>query len=61
MRQCVLRKHNRYQVAWIPAQFAVKGRYVRLKDDDGWKVETVGMYQKEVNGQRGYFAGGVGR
>ena len=40
MRQCRLRKYNRYQIAWIPAKFAVKGKYIRLHDDDGWLVES---------------------
>ena len=61
MRQCVLRKHNRYQVAWIPSKFAVVGLYIRLVDDDGWLVQAVGVYQKTVEDRHGYFAGGVWR
>lgn len=61
MRQCVLRKRNKYQVAWIPIKFAVVGKYIKLLDDDGWRVETIGMYQDNVESQHGYFAGGVGR
>lgn len=61
MRQCVLRKANRYQVAWIPARFAVRGKYLKILDEDGWHVEAVGIFQKEVHEQRSYFAGGVAR
>lgn len=61
MRQCVLKKFNRYQTAWIPAKFAVCGAYLKILDEDGWRVESVGIFQKEVHGQRGYFAGGVWR
>ncbi len=61
MRQCVLRKGNRYRVAWIPSHFAVMGHYLKLKDEDGWQVELVGIFQSVVREQRGYFAGGVSR
>lgn len=47
--------------AWIPVKFAVKGKTLRLVDDDGWKVIAVGAYLDHVEGQRGYFAGGVWR
>lgn len=61
MRQCVLRNKNRWQVAWIPSEFARKGKYLKLREEDGWCVEMVGTYQKVVQERRGYFAGGVGR
>jgi hypothetical protein len=47
--------------AWIPVRFAVKGKTLRLIDDDGWRVIEVGSYLDKVEGQRGYFAGGVWR
>lgn len=40
-RQAILRKGRRFRVAWIPAQLAVVGRFLRLHNDDGWKVEEV--------------------
>ena len=61
MRQCKLRKGNVYQTAWIPVKFAVKGKILRLIGDDGWLVLEVGAYLDNVEGQRGYFAGGVWR
>ena len=30
------------QVAWIPEKFAVEGKFLRIGDSNGWKVETVG-------------------
>jgi len=54
-RQCFLR-HNleqgiQFQTTWIPEQFAVKGKTLKLKDDngiwvDGWVVDRV--YQRDV-------------
>jgi hypothetical protein len=38
MKQCVLRKGTREQQAYIPAQFAVEGNFVRVKGEDGWEV-----------------------
>lgn len=61
MRQCILRRGNVYQVAWIPLKFAIAGKYVRIHDVDGWLVQAIGIYQEHVEGQHGYFAGGVGR
>jgi len=51
MRQCTLEKRAEYgrrvTVSWIPERFAKKGRYVKLKSEDGgwtdgWKVTLVG-------------------
>ena len=30
------------QVAWIPEEFAIIGKYIKIKDQDGWRVKTVG-------------------
>ena len=36
------------QIAWIPEQFATQGRYVRIRDNDGWRVQAVyGRLEKE--------------
>jgi hypothetical protein len=59
VRQCVLRKGNLEKIAWIPARFAVQGKFLRLLDDDGWQVELVGTYQESVETPHGYFAGGI--
>jgi len=40
-RQCKLQKGITFQYSWIPEKFAKVGNYVRLKDDDGWKVVEV--------------------
>jgi hypothetical protein len=44
--QCLLNRLGAQQTSWIPTKFAVQGRYVKLKDDDGewtdgWRVERV--------------------
>ena len=43
--QCCLAKKQtnsvRVQTAWIPEKFAIKGKYLRLKEDDGWLVTAV--------------------
>ena len=44
--QCILRKGDLIQTAWLPEKFANVNRYVELKTDDGfdngWKVVAVG-------------------
>ena len=40
-KQCKMTKGTLCQTAWIPSKFAVVGKYLRIKDDDGWKVEEV--------------------
>lgn len=60
MKQCILSRGNRRTVAWLPVQFAVRGKYLRLQESDGWRVDTVfSLYLEKVDIPRGYFAGGV--
>ncbi len=45
--QCSLIKNNTHQKAWIPKKFAVKDKYIKLKQEDdtwedGWCVLSVG-------------------
>ena len=40
-KQCTMRKKNTIDVAWIPEKFAIVGKYLRIGDDNGWKVEIV--------------------
>ena len=43
-RQCRLQRGSSTQVSWIPAQFAIRGRVLRLRErgndswSDGWRV-----------------------
>ena len=37
-KQCLLRKGDTSYMAWIPEKFAKKGKYVRLRGDNGWEV-----------------------
>ena len=48
--QCKLKKGDTYQVSWIPEKYAKVGKYLKLKDDDGWEVIEVGTKKnsKEV-------------
>lgn len=45
-RQCELSKGPSREVAWIPEQFAVAGKVLRIGDDDGWRVEAAGAVRK---------------
>lgn len=40
--QCRLRRGKVEQLAWIPSQFAVKNKSLRIKGEDGWRVIGVG-------------------
>ena len=50
--QCLLNKEGQYEVAWIPQQFAVKSKVLKIKDrktgiyENGWIV--VETYAKET-------------
>lgn len=59
-RQCVLVKpngksSNKTIISWIPEEYAVINKYVKLKNDgiweDGWKVTEVGSRKlsKDIN------------
>jgi hypothetical protein len=39
--QCKLRKKNIFQYAWIPSEFAVLKKVLKIKNDNGWVVEEV--------------------
>ena len=59
MRQCLLQRKNHFQVAWIPAHFAINGKWLRLFDEDGWRVVRVGAFQEHIELPHGYLSGGV--
>jgi len=40
--QCIMEKGNLQQTSWVPEKFAKMDKFLRLKDDDGWKVISVG-------------------
>jgi hypothetical protein len=42
--QCRLRRGNTFQTAWIPSIFAVRGKYLRIRNVDGWRVIGVGKF-----------------
>jgi hypothetical protein len=46
-RQCELRKGTKRMTSWIPERFATQGKYLRLGDDDGWKVIAVHASEPE--------------
>jgi hypothetical protein len=39
--QCLLKKGEEMQVAWIPSRFAYLGKTVVLKDKSKWKIEEI--------------------
>jgi hypothetical protein len=47
-RQCKIQKQNSYQTSYLPEKFAVKGKMVKLRDndvwDDGWQVIEVSSF-----------------
>jgi hypothetical protein len=56
-RQCLLRLGKTRQIAWIPAQFARVGAYIKLVGQNGWQVEAAwGRSDGEWldSGRRGY-------
>jgi hypothetical protein len=59
MRQCILKRNNTFQTAWIPNKFARIGKYLEILDQNGWQVISVGIFIKDFNYHRQYFAGGV--
>lgn len=48
-KQCTMTKNETSQVAWIPEEFAKVGKFLRLEDDNGWEVTSVGTHR--LNGQ----------
>ena len=55
MKQVLLSRASSRQVVWIPAKFAVKGKYLRIVDQNGWKVEETYAASPflSTSGQRG--------
>jgi hypothetical protein len=49
-RQCKLERFEfpaaTQQVAWIPEQFAVAGKYVMIREENGWKVMEVSSHRQ---------------
>lgn len=49
-RQCTLTMKDgpmtAVQVAWIPEEFATVGKYLKIKEQDGWRVEEVGSHRQ---------------
>ena len=41
-RQCELKRGKVKRTSWIPEGFAKVGKVVKLKDEDGWVVSSVG-------------------
>lgn len=44
-RQCELSRGKTKQTAYIPEAFAKRGQIVRLHDEDGWRVDRVGVHR----------------
>jgi hypothetical protein len=34
------------QVAWIPEEFAICNKYLRIINEDGWQVQVVGKFRR---------------
>jgi hypothetical protein len=46
-KQCRLRRGRTEQIAWIPSEFAKKNQFLRIKNEDGWRVIGVGTRMPE--------------
>ncbi len=42
-KQCVLKKGNQTQVSGIPEEYAKIGNRLKLRDEDGWVILSVGQ------------------
>ncbi len=50
--QCTLTRKNQIQVSFIPEKFAIKGKTLKLKNDqdeweNGWVVDSIGEFRDE--------------
>ena len=45
--QCKLRKGSIEDISWIPEKYAEKGKFLRIKDDNGWEVIEVFSFMDE--------------
>jgi len=51
-RQCLLNRNGLRTVSWIPEKFAIVGKFLKLKEENGWQVEEVydpAMAYEDVN------------
>jgi len=46
--QCKFKKGNCEQTSWIPEKYAKKGKFLKLKDDNGWEVIDVSSAMEEA-------------
>lgn len=46
-KQVKLTKNNVFVTVWIPEHFAHVGKYLKIKDEDGWQVLEV--YQARIS------------
>jgi len=46
-RQCELEKGNKKMISWVPERFAILNKFLRIGDDDGWRVVTVHASESE--------------
>ena len=56
-KQCELSKGSRKQIVWIPEQFALLHKYLKILDENGWKVNKIFSRQNEeyvLNHMRDY-------
>lgn len=47
--QCLLTRGTTSTVAWIPRTLAKVGHLVRLREQDGWTVASVGAHAAEAD------------
>jgi hypothetical protein len=40
--QCRMQRKNVHTIAWIPSEFAVVDKYLKLRGENGWQVKSSG-------------------
>lgn len=47
-----MEKNGTFQTSWIPEKFAIVGKFLKLKEDNGWQVKiasSIALEEQIVN------------
>ena len=59
-RQCKMQKHDSFQTSFLPEEFAIKNKVIKLRDngvwDDGWQVIEVSSFRRTEESLPDYHA-----
>lgn len=48
-KQCLLVRSTAEQVAWIPEHLAKLGKYLRIQEQNGWRVAAVYSHRRPLD------------